>query len=336
MPDHNPCCSYDDEPDFEELIDDDEDHFWGLSLLRNSTDLARVDLEAVTCVDFEVIEWMLDEWTEQETLSSPGDQIQEWVTLSLAGGLWLEPQVFVEPSESLDGGKPLLQRRTWPLPIAGSPYGLGLVLREWVQIADMKLAKELPALPGWNEACCAVLGRKAGRSFHQDKIPPSLCQTLSRYGLPGTPDTVRWLLAREESDCYLAKMFAPAAPSRGLLVQTFCLYPRGERGAPITSVSRVDGFSEWAPATLHGEAVKVIKKHDRWWKRLNGNDGHNYRPQRGRQAGGKGQHIRKYIALGKSWRVAWNDWTEQHPDDDNEDGFRKLFAYTVGSIREKS
>lgn len=247
----------------------------GYELLGIWDRASAVALSTVSDIQIDVLVACLNQWFTQATVNHWSWCSHEEISIPLPNGLWLEPRVAkwhpATEGELLGTGMPpsLDQPYSattanswpttsgWPWPILGSDLGLGLVLQFWFEKADPRLQNTLRRTRQWG----AVLEELRSAAFIAN--PEAQRGVLVRHGLPASPGTAAW--AYNEAN---TPHVEHAPPTRGIRLQTFCLYPHETAcyKNPII-LPQLDACFPWASARLLQDTLPVVTAHFDWWQK---------------------------------------------------------------------
>jgi hypothetical protein len=176
------------------------------SLVHRSGDVTGFPLGNLSHVSYLVGETLTEQWILAALEHGPWDPY-DCVPIPVVEGIWTHPVRFHDMIELPDDSAP-----GWPVPILDSPYGVAIVVREWVEEPqDPRLGQVLDGMPQLEEAIeevrtdyCIVptrTNRKATRSTWSLKmfIPKCACSWSGSGVLRPHPDRRAALLRRNHA-----------------------------------------------------------------------------------------------------------------------------------------
>ena len=177
-------------------------------------------------------------------------------------------------------------RSTWPVPIIGSDFRLMLVIRQRIELTDndpdsnqqRKMGVIVNQNPRWGKVL-AIIQEKTLPQFSSfeahatsgqvmtEEIPPEVAWHIARSalvkcGFSVTKSMIEYALGQARPEQNWGDLSSD--PSRGLLIESFCLSDKNQQGEVLSSIS---GTSFEDTNGLWTDAVKRMSSHRVWWSK---------------------------------------------------------------------
>jgi hypothetical protein len=242
-------------------------------LVMRSGDVSNYPLEELDHVSYLTCQYVTEHWLMGHLEDSPWDSYDR-VPASVADGVWTTPFRFHDLIEF-----PGTDEAGWPIPLIDSPFGIAMMLHEWIEEhPDPKLGILLEGLPQFAEVIEEIRASEirywGSLDFANGNIIglDNTIRLLRRFGLPTSKAMAIYAMSKtgqrpgrfEQLGCPV-----PEAPSRGMHVISFALLPIG--GQPFSEgvmLHQIDSLSPWRTTELYEAAGAATQRHCRWWQSL--------------------------------------------------------------------